>query len=158
MGTGPKVESGYDLALTELLDGEHRFLVEAGSDRGAEVLAELSGRPAAATRPGGRASSRSRRAAERMGRTMETFDLRDLLARNLEHPRWDEVAERCLTCGNCTLVCPTCFCSAVEDETDLSGERGRALARLGHVLLRRLLVHPRRQHPARRAARATGSG
>ena len=57
-----------------------------------------------------------------MGRTMETWDLRDLLARNLEHPRWDDVAQRCLTCGNCTLVCPTCFCSAVEDETDLSGE------------------------------------
>ena len=54
---------------------------------------------------------------------METFDLRELLARNLEHPRWDEVANRCLTCGNCTLVCPTCFCSAVEDETDLAGEQ-----------------------------------
>ena len=53
---------------------------------------------------------------------METFDIRGLLARNLEHPRWDEVAARCLTCGNCTLVCPTCFCSAVEDETDLSGQ------------------------------------
>jgi len=120
MGTGPKVESGSDLTLTELLDGEHRFLVEAGSDRGAEVLAELSGRPAAA-RDLEVAEQSVAGAADRMGRTMETFDLRDLLARNLEHPRWEEVAHRCLTCGNCTLVCPTCFCSAVEDETDLSG-------------------------------------
>ena len=120
MGTGPKVESGSDLTLTELLDGEHRFLVEAGSDRGADVLAELSGRPAAA-RDLEVAEQSVASAADRMGRTMETFDLRDLLARNLEHPRWDEVAHRCLTCGNCTLVCPTCFCSAVEDETDLSG-------------------------------------
>ncbi len=120
MGTGPKVESGYDLALTELLDGEHRFLVEAGTERGAEVLAELPGR----RQPTGdldAAAASVESAAGRMGRTMETFDLRDLLARNLEHPRWDDVAERCLTCGNCTLVCPTCFCSAVEDETDLSG-------------------------------------
>ena len=54
--------------------------------------------------------------------TLETLGEGDLLARNLEHPRWDDVAERCLTCGNCTLVCPTCFCSAVEDETDLTGE------------------------------------
>jgi sulfhydrogenase subunit beta (sulfur reductase) len=60
-------------------------------------------------------------AAARMGRTMESADLRDLLADNLEHPRWDEVAERCLTCGNCTMVCPTCFCSSVEDTTDLAG-------------------------------------
>ena len=120
MGTGPKVEAGYDLALTELLDGEHRFLVEAGSDRGAEVLAELSGRPAVAMDLEAAEQSVAG-AADRMGRTMETYDIRDLLARNLEHPRWDDVAKRCLTCGNCTLVCPTCFCSAVEDETDLSG-------------------------------------
>jgi ferredoxin len=121
MGTGPKVQSGYDLALTELLDGEHRFLVEAGTDRGAELLAELSGRAADdADLDAAAASVES--AAGRMGRTMDTHDIRDLLAQNLDHPRWDDVAERCLTCGNCTLVCPTCFCSAVEDETDLSGQ------------------------------------
>ena len=61
-------------------------------------------------------------AAERMGRTLDPSDLRGLLARNLEHERWDEVASRCLTCGNCTMVCPTCFCSSVEDVTDLAGE------------------------------------
>ena len=38
MGTGPKADAGYDLALTEILDGEHRLLVEVGSERGAEVL------------------------------------------------------------------------------------------------------------------------
>jgi sulfhydrogenase subunit beta (sulfur reductase) len=53
---------------------------------------------------------------------MESAGLRDLLAGNLEHPRWDDVAERCLTCGNCTLVCPTCFCSSIEDTSDLAGE------------------------------------
>ena len=121
MGTGPKVQAGYDLALTELLDGEHRFLVEAGTDRGAEVLGELSGRDAVAADVDAAIASVDS-AAGRMGRTMDTHDIRDLLARNLDHPRWDEVAERCLTCGNCTLVCPTCFCSAVEDETDLSGQ------------------------------------
>jgi ferredoxin len=121
MGTGPKVEAGYDLALTELLDGGHRFLVEAGTDRGAELLAELPRRHATAADLGA-AEASVESAAGRMGRTMEVGDLRDLLARNLEHPRWDDVAERCLTCGNCTLVCPTCFCSAVEDETDLAGD------------------------------------
>ena len=119
------MEAGYDLALTELLDGEHRFLVEAGTARGAEVLAELPSRAATAADLDAAAAS-VESAEQRMGRTMEAGDLRDLLARNLEHPRWDDVAERCLTCGNCTLVCPTCFCSAVEDETDLSGdEAGR---------------------------------
>jgi ferredoxin len=119
MGTGPAVESGYDLALTELLDGEHRFLVEAGSEAGAQVLAQLGGR-AATDIDRHAASAAVDSAAQRMGRTMDTHDIRDLLARNLEHPRWDDVASRCLTCGNCTLVCPTCFCTAVEDESDLA--------------------------------------
>jgi ferredoxin len=120
MGSGPKVESGYDLALTELLDGEHRYVVEAGSERGEDVLAELSSRPA--TEADHAAATASVEAAvQKMGRTMDTHDIRNLLVRNPEHPRWDDVAERCLTCGNCTLVCPTCFCTSVEDETDLTG-------------------------------------
>ena len=67
-------------------------------------------------------------AAARMGRTLDTEGIRDLLRDNLEHPRWDEVAERCLTCGNCTLVCPTCFCTAVEDANELDGARPSARA------------------------------
>ena len=120
MGTGPKVESGYDLALTELLDGEHRLLVEAASERGREVLAELSSRPSTDADHDAAAASVDE-AAGKMGRTMDTHDIRNLLVGNPDHPRWNEVAERCLTCGNCTLVCPTCFCSSVEDETDLTG-------------------------------------
>ena len=65
--------------------------------------------------------------------------------RNREHPRWDEVADRCLTCGNCTMVCPTCFCHGVDDVTDLAGRGGVARTRVGLVLHARLLLHPRRQ-------------
>jgi sulfhydrogenase subunit beta (sulfur reductase) len=121
MGTGPKADRGYDLALTEILDGEHRFLVEIGSERGADVLAELP-RRAAAAEDFGAAEAAITGAAQKMGRQLDATDLHGLLARNLEHPRWDEVAERCLTCGNCTMVCPTCFCTSVEDVSDLSGE------------------------------------
>jgi ferredoxin len=61
------------------------------------------------------------RAAEQMGRELDVTDIRDLLYRSYESPRWDEVAERCLSCRNCTMVCPTCFCTTVEDTTDLAG-------------------------------------
>jgi sulfhydrogenase subunit beta (sulfur reductase) len=127
MDTGPTVRDGYDLALTELLEnGSHRLLVETGSERGEEVLGELAGtEPAEADLRA--AAAQAKDAAGRMGRLLDTNDIRDLLRDNLEHPRWDEVAERCLTCGNCTLACPTCFCSAVEDANDLDGgaERSR---------------------------------
>ena len=58
----------------------------------------------------------SERAADHMGRRLETATLPGLLYRNREHPRWDEVASRCLTCTNCTMVCPTCFCHDLTDE------------------------------------------
>jgi ferredoxin len=122
MNTGPRARSGFDLALTELLDERgHRFLVEVGSERGAELLGAIASRPA--TQEDEEAASRaSEVAASQMGRSLDTTDIRDLLYRNREHPRWDEVADRCLTCGNCTMACPTCFCSSVEDMTDLAGE------------------------------------
>ena len=121
MGTGPKVDAGYDLALTEVLDGgAHRFVVEVGSARGAEVLAEVPSTPAEEDEQRAPQAA-AERAASQMGREMETDGIKELLYRNYEHPRWDEVSERCLTCGNCTMVCPTCFCTTVEDVTDLTG-------------------------------------
>lgn len=123
MNSGPGVAGGFDLALTELwLDGEHLFFVEAGSDAGVSVLAEIPHRPI---------TERIRQAAEevvqatveQIQRSLNTDGLGEILQRNSEHPRWEVVAERCLTCGNCTLVCPTCFCTTVEDGTDLTGRQ-----------------------------------
>ncbi len=123
MGTGPGVRDGFDLALTELLQASrHEFVVEAGTPRGAEVLAGVPVRPA-----GGEeltaAEALVARTAGSMGRTMDTTGIRDLLRENLEHPRWDDVAKRCLSCTNCTMVCPTCFCSTNEEVPDLDATR-----------------------------------
>jgi ferredoxin len=121
MGTGPTAEEGFDLALTEVLeDGRHYFVADVGSERGAEVLAEV---PHTVAHPSERdaAEAAHARAAAGMGRELDVTDIKVLLYRNYEHPRWEEVADRCLTCGNCTMVCPTCFCTTVEDTTDLDG-------------------------------------
>jgi sulfhydrogenase subunit beta (sulfur reductase) len=120
MNTGPKAREGFDLALTELLGEVHEFLVEVGSDRGAALLATVANRPAE-QRQMAQAEGTIARAQGNMGRHMRSDDVRELLQANLEHPRWDDVAQRCLTCGNCTMVCPTCFCTSVWDENDLSG-------------------------------------
>jgi sulfhydrogenase subunit beta (sulfur reductase) len=122
MNTGPKSTLGFDLALTEVLQQEgHDFVVEIGTQRGAELLSEV---------PYRQAGENDRQIADRlvaetsrsMGRQMDTVGIKELLYRNYEHPRWDQVAARCLSCANCTMVCPTCFCTTVEDVTNLTGE------------------------------------
>ena len=128
MGTGPVPDKGYDLSLTELADEDgHRFLIQPGSDRGETVLDELTTRAAGdEVLNSARADRDTARevgdaAAQRMGRSLDTDGLRELLYRNVESPRWEDVATRCLTCTNCTLVCPTCFCTSVDRVSDLTG-------------------------------------
>ena len=158
MGTGPRATAGFDLALTELLDGAHRFVVEVGSERGAAVL----GAPRRASRPptptGGRPRRSSSAPRPRWAARSTPPTSRSSSYRNLEHPRWDDVATRCLACANCTLVCPTCFCTTVEDTTDLTGDHAERWRTLGLVLHARPLLHPRRQRADQRPGRATGSG
>ncbi|SOX54398.1 4Fe-4S ferredoxin [Mycobacterium ahvazicum] len=122
MGTGPAVGSGYDLALTERLEGATAsYLVDIGSPQGEDVLAQIPHRFAERQEIDcARADVES--ASHRMGRQMPDADLRNLLIESRESPQWDEVASRCLTCGNCTMVCPTCFCTSTEDVSDLTGE------------------------------------
>ncbi|HUL86238.1 MAG TPA: 4Fe-4S dicluster domain-containing protein [Actinomycetota bacterium] len=120
MQTGPRCTMGFDLALTELEDGG--FTVEIGTEEGAGLLDAL--RAGAATEEQIAASHDvTTRAEAAMGRDLDTTDLPNLLYRNREHPRWDDVASRCLTCTNCTMVCPTCFCHDLSDEISLDGLR-----------------------------------
>jgi sulfhydrogenase subunit beta (sulfur reductase) len=132
-GCGPAVSSGFDLALTEIGD---RFACEVGSERGAALLASVAkavslepctadevaaAREQPAALEAAMHARQSQPGAPRP-RSLETEGIRDLLFDNLEHPRWEEVASRCLSCTNCTLVCPTCFCASVSEVADLSGD------------------------------------
>ena len=129
MGTGPRAAQGFDLAVTELIAADkHEFVIEVGSDTGAGILARVPHRPASEV-DRAEAQQASARAAAQMARHMDTGGLKELLYRNAEHRRWEEVAGRCLACGNCTMVCPTCFCTAVEDVTDLEGQTAERVRR-----------------------------
>lgn len=129
MKAGPRATGGFDLALTELIaDGAHEFLVEAGTGAGAEILAQLPSRPATQADIDA-AEAIVAKAAASMGRQMPDEDVPALLMRNLQHPRWEEVAQRCLSCANCTMVCPTCFCTSVEEQGDLAGVESSRMRR-----------------------------
>jgi ferredoxin len=118
MNAGPRCTSGFDLSLTELGDG---FVVESGSDAGANLLARLDTEHLRQQQRDAADRAR-RRAVDQQMRKLDTTDIRELLLGNLQHPRWQEVGSRCLGCTNCTMVCPTCFCSSVEEVSDLSGD------------------------------------
>jgi sulfhydrogenase subunit beta (sulfur reductase) len=123
MGTGPGVTSDYDLSLTEILtDGRHEFLVAVGTEAGGAVLGSVPLRPATAEADQTATAIVARTAAS-MGRTMDPTGLRDLLISNPDHPRWDQVAKRCLSCTNCTMACPTCFCHTTEEVPSLDAEK-----------------------------------
>lgn len=121
MDTGPRAEAGFDIALTEVVGDEHHFVVEAASDAGRALVEGLPTREATDEELA-QVDQICRETAASMGRVLETEGIREILQDNPEHPRWDDVAQRCLTCTNCTLVCPTCFCTSVEDSTDLTGK------------------------------------
>jgi hypothetical protein len=107
MGTGPRVEAGYDLVLTELIDAtRHVFLAAPGSDAGAALLAALPSRPAEPEAVTAAEAILAHTEAS-TGRKLDTVGLKELLQANPEHPRWDAVAARCLACANRTMVCPT---------------------------------------------------
>lgn len=123
MNTGPRVQNGHDIVLTEVLNElGHFFIADAGTERGREILQSIP-HEEATTIETEAAEHLVDLATQEMGRMLEADGVRELLRSTLEHPHWDEVARRCLTCANCTMVCPTCFCSTFEDVTDLSGQK-----------------------------------
>ncbi|UCC45161.1 MAG: 4Fe-4S dicluster domain-containing protein, partial [Candidatus Zixiibacteriota bacterium] len=129
MNTGPRATGGYDLAATEIIDdSRHFFVVEIGSELGRSIISKIDHEPAS-TEILALVQQILSRAAERMGRSLDTDGLRELLFRNVDNIAWDQVGRRCLTCANCTLVCPTCFCSTLEDTTDLTGNHAERMRR-----------------------------
>ena len=121
METGPRARSGYDIALTEIVDRDrHVFLAEAGTAAGTEVLAEAGGQEASEELRR-TADQAIEKAAESMERRLDGEGIRELLYGRFEDPHWDDVARRCLCCANCTMVCPTCFCVTFEDTSDVTG-------------------------------------
>jgi sulfhydrogenase subunit beta (sulfur reductase) len=121
MGTGPQAEKGFDLCLTEL---DENFLVEVGSEAGRMVLSDetITWKPASAflllLAQNGLEDAR-----ETISRELPAPEvLRVQLLENLDHPQWDDIATRCLSCTSCTQVCPTCFCWDTYDNTLLPGD------------------------------------
>jgi sulfhydrogenase subunit beta (sulfur reductase) len=118
MGTGPEIRGGYDILLTEIEEG---FVIQAGSPEGAAIVARLpTRRPTHAE--AGAAVDNVEAVRTRLGDPMPIAGIDERLKLQLDNPRWGQVAERCVECGNCTMVCPTCFCTSVIEKSDMDGK------------------------------------
>jgi formate hydrogenlyase subunit 6/NADH:ubiquinone oxidoreductase subunit I len=127
MGSGPMATAGFDLALTEVLkDTQHYFVAEAGTELGSDVLKSMKCVKATDEQVM-TVNELCEKTVKHMGRSLDTSNLKTILYQNSEHPRWERTGARCLTCANCTMVCPTCFCASVEDVTDLAGKEAERM-------------------------------
>lgn len=116
-GDGPAATHSFDIAFHELDDG---FLLETGSEAGEAIAAQCPLSPVTETLCD-QAKQEIEAAAAQQTRNLPAGSLQATLFSRLDHPRWEEVGERCLSCGNCTAVCPTCFCNRQEDQPSLDG-------------------------------------
>ncbi|MEW6411674.1 MAG: 4Fe-4S dicluster domain-containing protein [Candidatus Zixiibacteriota bacterium] len=129
METGPQATTGFDLALTEIAQpGKHFFVLEIGSEQARTILSGIKCKPASQSDIDA-ADAAVASAAAQIERTLDTTGIKELFLRNIDNVYWDKVGGRCMSCANCTLVCPTCFCSTVEDVTDLSGDNAERARR-----------------------------
>jgi formate hydrogenlyase subunit 6/NADH:ubiquinone oxidoreductase subunit I len=127
--TGPEPASLHDLTLTEIPgpNGVQRF-VEATSEAGAEQLERLRlqrATPDEAAAMAAALEEAERRIRKDQDRGIDLAAIGAGLMDRLEHPRWEETGDRCLACGNCTMVCPTCFCTQVVERTDPTNSHSR---------------------------------
>ncbi len=119
MQSGPAHKDGYDLALTEVVtDSQHYFLVVSGSPEGQALCDALALPPASATDKE-LADSHVERTKDQMVRKVDNEHVHEVLLNSQHSRQWDEVAKRCINCANCTMACPTCFCSDTEDVVNL---------------------------------------
>jgi len=129
MGTGPKAKNGFDIALTEILDdNNHYFAAEAGTEAGRKVLKSIDS-STASEQDIKKAELVIENARNQIARSLDVSNLKDLLYKNFESSRWETIAERCLSCANCTMVCPTCFCNTIVDTTNIVGNKAERIRR-----------------------------
>ncbi len=127
MHTGPEINRGYDVALTEVLtDSQHYFIAKPGSPKGEEILNELNLKDATEEQID-KADEIIQNTKSQINKFLDTQNLKEILLKNIESPVWDEISKRCLACGNCTMVCPTCFCMTIEDYTDLTKSKAERI-------------------------------
>lgn len=114
-GDGPVVEEGADIILDELDEG---FSIHAASEEGEHIIQSL---PLKMLRPGQQKAIDKQRLEAGRAQRRSVENMHGRLVAQAKSDHWQKIAERCLSCGNCTSVCPTCFCNNEFQDSSLDG-------------------------------------
>lgn len=118
------VRQGFDILLTRVGDG---YLIEALTEQGDRLLKDVKGLKEAdvkSVKLREEVWERNRMLLRRHDLRVALKDLPSILERSYDHPVWEEKAQKCFSCGSCNLVCPTCYCFDVRDETQWNLKQG----------------------------------
>lgn len=122
MGTNV-TDTGFDLFLTDVGTG---YVVTIGTKRGQELLNKYAEyREPTKAEIGRQKEARDAALAKyKLQLTVPRERLPKILEESYDDPYWESRSRTCLNCGSCVMVCPTCFCFDVKDETELNLEHG----------------------------------
>ena len=122
-GDGPTATEHYDILLDELDEG---FAVKIGSIKGKEIVENLSLQPLTDSQLMAIDTAHAA-ARQQLTRGLPNTDIPELLFNQQESKHWYSIGEKCLSCGNCTAVCPTCFCHHTIEQAALDGTHSERL-------------------------------
>ena len=127
MGTNEPPDTGYDILMTDIGD---RYFLELATERAAKLVDDLSCIPHTGDEDVVKWRQMLADSKKNFDRRL-SINIEELPAyceANYHSPMWDVIGKKCVACGSCTLVCPTCYCFDIRDELDMSlqgGERYR---------------------------------
>ncbi|MFH1910877.1 MAG: 4Fe-4S dicluster domain-containing protein, partial [Pseudomonadota bacterium] len=112
VGGAPLSSEGVDILLTDL--GE-AYLAEFLTPKGEALREAFGGTPA------GEAEEKQKetiatQAAEEIRSRIPAREIKPILDVRFEDPFWNTLHQKCLACGTCTYLCPTCHCFDISDE------------------------------------------
>ena len=149
LGSSPTDSANVDLMLTDI---GSEFLVEAISDKGEELIAKTSAAQAATEADEVRAREEVKAAYGKVTRKIDTEDIKKKLPSSFEDKDyWEKIATKCISCGICTFLCPTCYCFDINDERIKSqGQRFRSWDSCAFCLYTKMPVENPREEKWRR--------
>jgi len=126
LGISPTESKDVDLMLTDIGD---QFLIEEVTDKGKKLIAKASGLGEATKEDETRAKEMKETSYNKVTRKINTEGIVErLIACFDDQDFWEKIAAKCISCGICTLLCPTCYCFDINDElTKQQGTRFRSL-------------------------------